>query len=174
VEAGAGPIQYRLQHLALHGSGFDLQRFGNSGFHKRGFAYRGTFVGGQSAATIVRESSCLDRGSCADEFLGGFGPLRDYAWGALAAGIFVYLAAALVARRPSLQARTMWIISAAAALLPILGFALALGDRRAGLGVLFVPMLGGHLWAAFAAGLWGAWLLALPFRRRAAPQSLGR
>jgi len=171
VEAGAGTMRYRLQHLDLHGSGFDLQRFGGSRFDKRSFADMGVFVGGPRAATIVRESSCLDRGSCADEFLGGFGPLRSFAWVAFAAGIFVYLVAAAVARRIWIRATTMWIITATMALLPILGFSLLLA---AGLGALFYSQLGGHLWAAFAAGLWGAWLLALPFRRRAAPQSLGR
>jgi len=174
VEAGRSRMVFRPHLLRLHGSDFDLQRSGRT-YYKREFRTMGFYASGRSeAAAIVRASSCLDRGSCADEFLGGFGPFLGFAWVAFAAGVFAYLVAAAVARRLWLRARTMWIITAVATLPPILGFALALGDSRAGLGILFVPVIGGHLWAAFAAGLWGAWLLALPFRRRAAPQSLGR
>jgi hypothetical protein len=175
AEAAPGAMRYRVQHLALHRSDIDLQSSGGGSFYRRRLPSPGYFDAAKHhAASIVNESSCLDRGSCKGEFLGGFGELRGYAWLAVAAGVLIYLAAALVARRPSLRARTMWIITAVAALLPILAFALALGDKRFGLAALFVPVLGAHLWAAFAAGFWGAWFLALPFRRRAAPQSLGR
>jgi hypothetical protein len=166
VEEKRATLTMKPRWILLQGAAFDLQD-GGSSYFRRPFPTTGFDSGGrQTAAGLVRDSSCWDRGTCADFLTGGMRELQPLSWMALASGVIAFaLAAAFSGWR--VRAKTLWIITAAAAIVPILVFAALLGNSSLGLGVLVVPVMGAFLWGAFLVGLWGSWLVSLPFRRRA-------
>ena len=91
--------------------------------------------------------------------------MQPLVWTALGAGVVVFAIAAAFTRF-RVRAKTMWIVTAVSAILPIVVFAALLGSKSAGLAALIVPVLGSYMWAAFTMGLWGCSLLTLAFRSR--------
>jgi hypothetical protein len=161
VRNGGATVSVRPRWILIHGAAFDLQDGGagsTRNFYRRPWQSTGGLDNAErwKAAALVRESTCLDRGTCLRFLSGGTGELQPILWMALGAGSAVFvIAGALSGFR--VRAKTLWIITAAFAAVPILVFAGMLGSKSAGLGALIVPVIGSYIWAAFAIGLWGAW-----------------
>ena len=169
VADGRASLKIRPRWVLLHGAAFDLQDGSvkdKPNFFRRPMAHSGVDNEGRwRAAALVRESSCFERGTClsflASEKEGGLGAL---AWGGPLAGLVMFLIVGAITRF-RVRFKVMVIVSAVFALLPVLAMALLLGDSRAGMAALIIPILGAYAWIAWAVGFWGAWLVSLLFRR---------
>jgi hypothetical protein len=167
VADGTAKINVKPTLLVLHESPFNLQASGDQ-FYRRILPAIGTpdYAGRGQAADLVRASSCFERGTCGN-FLAPMqkGGVGEVIWMGLGAGVVTFLLVAVFSLG-RVRGKTMGIVTAVFAVVPMLVFAGLLGVPSMGMAVLLIPVLAGFAWCAWAVGFWGAWLLTLPLLRR--------